>query len=77
MKLLLRYFRLAPGSMPQGPGNDNHAREKRIAENRRLHAESAVEPPEQRICPDQDRAQPPGLSPRLRARAGEAAEKSA
>ena len=54
MKLLLRYFRLAPGSMPQGHGNDNHARVKRIAEIRRLLAEIAVEPPEQRVCPEQD-----------------------
>jgi hypothetical protein len=77
MKLLLRYFRLAPGSMPQGHGNDNHARAKRIAEIRRLLAEIAVEPPEQRVCPEQDRAQPPALRPRLRARAGEAVEKSA
>ena len=78
MKLLLRYFRLAPGSMPQGHGNDNHARAKRIAEIRRLLAEIAVEPPEQRVCPEQDRV-PPGLRPRLRARAraGEAVEKSA
>ena len=75
MKLLLRYFRLAPGSMPQGHGNDNHARVKRIAEIRRLLAEIAVEPPEQRICPDQDRAQPPGLSPRLRARAARREER--
>ena len=77
MKLLLRYFRLAPGSMPQGHGNDNHARVKRIAEIRRLLAEIAVEPPEQRVCPEQDRMPPPGLRPRLRARAGEVVEKSA
>ena len=77
MKLLLRYFRLAPGSMPQGHGNDNHARVKRIAEIRRLLAEIAVEPPEQRVCPEQDQALPAGLRPRLRARAGEAVEKSA
>ena len=77
MKLLLRYFRLAPGSMPQGHGNDNHARVKRIAEIRRLLAEIAVEPPEQRVCPEQDQALPASLRPRLRARAGEAVEKSA
>ena len=67
MKLLLRYFRLAPGSMPQGHGNDNHARVKRIAEIRRLLAEIAVEPPEQRVYPEQDQALPAGLRPRLRA----------
>jgi len=50
---------------------------KRIAEIRRLLAEIAVEPPEQRVCPEQDRVPPPGLRPRLRARAGEAVEKSA
>src|SRR3954463_1037282 len=75
MKLLLRYFRLAPGSMPQGHGNDNHARARRTAETPPPLAEIAAEPREQRVCPEQDRAQPPGLRPRLRARAGEAVEK--
>jgi hypothetical protein len=54
MKLLLRYFRLAPSSMPRNHGNDNDARLRRIAEVRRLLAEIAVDPPEQRLCPDQD-----------------------
>ena len=54
MKLLLRYFRLAPSSMPTMHGNDNDARRRTIAEVRRLLAEIAVDPPAQERCPEQD-----------------------
>ena len=56
MKLLLRYFRLAPSSMPATHGNDNDRRRRRIAEVRRLLAEIAVDPPATDRCPDQDDA---------------------
>ena len=56
MKLLLRYFRLAPSSMPATHGNDNDGRRRRIAEVRRLLAEIAVDPPSHDRCPDQDDA---------------------
>lgn len=57
MKPLLRYFRLSPRSMPGLPSNDNETiRLKRIAAVRRLLAEIAVEPPQQRGCREQDNA---------------------
>ena len=56
MKLLLRYFRLAPSSMPATHGNDNDVRRRRIAAVRRLLAEIAVDSPGDDRCPDQDDA---------------------